>query len=155
MKDPMSTEENKAVAFKFFERFTASDIEGALNTMTDDATWWIPGKKERSPAAGLYPKDKIGRLFHRMTNALTGGLKMSVVSCIAEGDHVALEVVSAGDLKNGRQYRQEYHMLLKFRDGKITSVREYLDTQHANDVWAAPLTEQESERFHAASQGDA
>jgi uncharacterized protein len=151
----MSTEQNKAVAFKFFERFTASDIEGALNTMTDDATWLIPGKKERSPVAGLYPKDKIGRLFHRMIKALTGGLKMTVVSCIAEGDHVALEVVSAGDLKNGRQYRQEYHMLLKFRDGKIMSVKEYLDTQHANDVWAAPPTEQESEHFHAASQGDA
>lgn len=151
----MSTEENKAIAFKFFERFTASDIEGALDTMTDDATWWIPGKKERSPSAGLYPKDKIGRLFHRMVNALKGGLKMTVVSCIAEGDHVALEVVSAGDLKNGRQYRQEYHMLMKFREGKIVSVREYLDTQHANDVWAAPLTEQESEKLHAVSQGDA
>jgi uncharacterized protein len=151
----MSVEENKAVAFRFFERFTASDIEGALDTMTNDATWWIPGKKERSPSAGLYPKDKIGRLFHRMINALKGGLKMTVVSCIAEGDHVALEVVSSGDLKNGRHYRQEYHMLLKFRDGKIMSVREYLDTQHANDIWAAPLTEQESENCQAASQGDA
>ena len=115
----MSTEENKAVAFSFFERFTASDIEGALDTMTDDATWWIP------------------------------------VSCIAEADHVALEVISAGDLKNGRQYRQEYHMLLKFREGKIVSVREYLDTQHANDVWVAPLTEQESAKIRAASHDHA
>ena len=151
----MNTDENKAVAFRFFERFTASDIQGALDTMTDESTWWIPGKKERSPSAGLYPKDKIGRLFQRMINALESGLKMTVVSCIAEGDHVALEVVSAGDLKSGRQYRQEYHMLLKFSGGKIMSVREYLDTQHANDVWAVPLTEQESEKVRAASQGDA
>ncbi len=139
----MDTAENKAIAYHFFERFTASDIEGVLDTMSDDATWWIPGKKERSPAAGLYSKEKIGRLFHRMVNSLKSGLKMTVVSCIAEGDQVALEVVSSGDLKNGREYRQEYHMLLKFRDGKITSVREYLDTQHANDVWATPLTAQE------------
>jgi ketosteroid isomerase-like protein len=139
----MTTEANKALAFEFFERFTASDIAGALDTMAEDATWWIPGKKERSPAAGLYPKEKIGRLFSRMVGALKQGLEMRVVSCIAEGDHVALEVVSSGDLKNGREYRQEYHMLMKFRDGKIVSVREYLDTQHANDVWAAPLTEQE------------
>ena len=138
----MSTEQNKAVAFKFFERFSASDIAGALGTMADDATWWIPGKKERSPAAGLYSKEKIGRLFNRMVDALESGLTMKVVSCIAEGDHAALEVISSGDLKNGRRYRQEYHMLLRFRDGKITSVREYLDTQHANDVWSAPLTEQ-------------
>lgn len=151
----MSTEENKAAAFTFFERFTASDIEGALDTMTEDATWWIPGKTERSPSAGLYPKDRIGRLFGRMIGALESGLKMTVVSCIAEGDSVALEVVSAGDLKNGRKYRQEYHMLLKFRRGKIMSVREYLDTQHANDVWATPLTEQELEKVRAASRGDA
>ena len=139
----MSTEDNKAVAFRFFERFSASDIAGALDTMTDDATWWIPGKKERSPAAGLYAKDKIGRLFSRMVGALESGLSMKVLSCIAEGDSVALEVISSGDLKNGRRYRQEYHMLLRFRDGKIMSVREYLDTQHANDVWSAPPTEQE------------
>ncbi len=142
----MSTEEKKAAAFRFFERFTAGDIAGALNTMTDDATWWIPGKKERSPSAGLYSKAKIDRLFNRMFNELESGLEMTVISCIAEGDQVALEVVSSGDLKNGRHYRQEYHMLLKFKDDKITSVREYLDTQHANDIWATPLTEQESEK---------
>jgi ketosteroid isomerase-like protein len=140
----MSTEQNKAIAFRFFERFSLSDISGALDTMADDATWWIPGKKERSPAAGLYSKEKIGRLFHRMVGALKTGLTMQVVSCIAEEDSVAVEVVSSGDLKNGRQYRQEYHMLLRFRDGKIASVREYLDTQHANDVWSAPLTALES-----------
>ena len=114
----MNTEDNKAIAFRFFERFTASDIPGALETMAEDATWWIPGKKDRSPAAGLYPKDKIGRLFNRMVGALKSGLEMKVISCIAEGDSVALEVVSSGDLKNGREYRQEYHMLLRFRAGK-------------------------------------
>ncbi len=88
-----------------------------------------------------------------MVQALEGGLKMTVVSCMGEGDRVAVEVVSAGDLKNGRQYRQEYHMLLEFRDGKIKSVREYLDTQHANDIWAMPLTEQELEKARAAAQG--
>jgi uncharacterized protein len=151
----MSTEENKAVAFRFFERFSASDIDGALATMTDDSTWWIPGKKDRSPAAGLYTKDRIGRLFHRMVAALETGLRMQVMSCVAEGDRAALEVVSAGDLKNGRKYRQEYHMLMTFREGKIASVREYLDTQHANDVWAAPLTEEELGSTGPASSSSA
>jgi ketosteroid isomerase-like protein len=147
----MSTEHNKAVAHQFFARFTTGDIDGALNTMTDDATWWIPGKKERSPSAGLYAKDKIERLFNRMAQALKAGLEMTVKSCIAEGDRAALEVVSSGDLKNGRLYRQEYHMLMHFRDGKISAVREYLDTQHAHDVWIAPLTEEELAATDAAS----
>ncbi len=139
----MMTEQNKEVAYQFFERFSATDIEGALGTMSDDATWWIPGKKELSPSAGLYSKDKIARLFHRMVDSLQHGLNMQVVSCIGEGDRVAVEVVSLGDLKNGRQYRQEYHMLLSFKEGKITSVKEYLDTHHAYDVWIKSLGSQE------------
>ena len=87
-----------------------------------------------------------------MVAALKDGLRMTVVSCIAEADRVAVEVESAGDLKNGRRYRQQYHMLLTFKDGKISSVREYLDTQHANDVWSAPLTPEEetAARLHAS-----
>jgi uncharacterized protein len=135
----MTVEQNKATARAFFEWFSANDIPGALATMTEDATWSIPGKKERNPTAGVYSKEKIGRLFMRMTAALKEGLQMSVKSCIGEGSSVALEVESSGDLINGRLYRQQYHMLMEFRDGRISAVREYLDTQHAYDVWVSPL----------------
>jgi len=111
----MSTEQNKALAQELFARLTASDFAGALGLMADDATWWIAGRKERTPTSGLHSKESIGRLFHAMANALVGGLKMTVLSCIAEADRVALEVVSRGDLKNGRQYRQEYHLLVQVR----------------------------------------
>ena len=110
--------------------------------MTDDATWWIPGKPELSPTAGLYAKDKIARLFYGMVKRLKNGLKMTPRGVVAEGDRIAVEVVSEGDLVNGRLYRQEYHMLLEFREGKISAVREYLDTQHAHAVWIARPGEQ-------------
>lgn len=100
------SEENKAVAFQFFGCFATSGIDGALATMTDDATRWIPGKRIRSPSAGLYSKERMGRLFHRMVGALKNGLEMKVVSCIAEGERAALEVVSSGDLKSGSNYRR-------------------------------------------------
>jgi hypothetical protein len=131
----VDAERNRATAHRFFELFSASDIEGVLALMTDDATWRIPGKKELTPTAGVYSKERIGRLFRRMVDNLTGGLRMSVVSAIAEGDRVAVEAISSGDLRNGRLYRQEYHIIMEFRDGKICAVREYLDTQHAHDVW--------------------
>ena len=131
----MSTEHNKAAAKRLFELFTASDIPGVMALMTDDATWRIPGKKELTPTAGVYSRKNIEKLFYRMLEGLAGGLRMSATSIIAEGDKVAVEAVSEGDLKNGRRYRQEYHFLFEFRDGKISAVREYLDTQHAHDVW--------------------
>ena len=133
----MDTDRNKAIAQRFFDLFSASDLEGVMALMTDDATWRIPGKRELTPTAGLYSKERIGRLFRRMLDNLATGLQMTVVASIAEGDRVALEVVSSGDLKNGRLYRQEYHILMEFRDGKICAVREYLDTQHAHAVWIA------------------
>ena len=131
----MDTDRNRATAHRLFELFSAGDIDGVLALMTDDATWRIPGKKELTPTAGVYTKERIGRLFRRMVENLSDGLRMTVLSSIAEGDRVALEVISSGDLKNGRRYRQEYHFLMEFRDGKISAVREYLDTQHAHDVW--------------------
>ena len=131
----MDTDRNTATAQRFFELFSASDIDGVLALMTDDATWRIPGKKELTPTAGVYTKERIGRLFRRMIDNLSTGLQMTVLSSIAAGNRVALEVTSSGDLKNGRLYRQEYHFLMEFRDGKISAVREYLDTQHAHEVW--------------------
>jgi len=131
----MSIEQNKQLATELFARFSASDIAGVLDLMSDDATWWVPGKPDHSPAAGLYSKERIARLFNNMLGRLKSGLKMTVKSLIAEGDRVALEVESLGELANGRIYNQEYHMLLSFRDGRISAVREYLDTQHVYAVW--------------------
>ena len=129
---------NKQIAVELFNRFTRSDIPGVLDMMTEDATWLIPGKPELSPSAGLYDKRKIGKLFNIMLGRLKSGLKMTVRSAIAEGDKVAIEVESEGDLTNGNLYRQRYHFLIIFRGGKISAVREYLDTQHAHAVWFGP-----------------
>lgn len=131
----MSTDLNKKLTTDFFSRFTAGDVPGVLALMDDSATWRIPGKPELSPSAGTYDKTKIGQLFNTMMGRLKGGLKMTVTGMVAEGNCVAAEVVSHGDLKNGRVYDQEYHFLIEFRDGRIVAVREYLDTQHAFAVW--------------------
>ena len=129
---------NKRVAQELFDRFTAGDLPGVLATMTEDATWLIPGKPESFPTADLYDKRRIGRLFQAMFDRLQGGLAMTVKGAIAEGDKVAVEAQSRGDLANGRQYRQDYHFLIEFREGRICAVREYLDTQHAHAVWIQP-----------------
>ena len=134
----MNTELNKRVAIEFLARFTSRDVAGVLDTLTEDATWLIPGKPGSSPSAGLYDKRRIGRLFQAMFDRLKGGLTMTVSSAIAEGDKVAIEARSHGDLINGNVYQQEYHLLMEFRDGKICAVREYLDTQHAHAVWFQP-----------------
>lgn len=134
----MSLESNKQLASDFFARFSAGDLSGALDLMADDATWWIAGKPAELPAAGTYSKEKIAALFHNLVGQLTNGLQITVKGVTAEGDRMALELESRGELANGRVYEQEYHLLMIVRDGKIATVREYLDTQHVFAVWFAP-----------------
>jgi ketosteroid isomerase-like protein len=134
----MDTERNKALAAEFFERFSANDIDGALATLADDATWRLPGKPGRMPVAGVQSKEMIGRVFRTMAGRLKDGLALKVKGMVAEGDRVAVEAESWGELTNGRVYNQEYHFLIVFRGGKIGEVREYLDTQHVLETWFQP-----------------
>ena len=92
----MNTEDSKKLVSEFFARFSANDIAGALDTMTDDATWRIAGKPGQLPAAGIHSKEQIARVFYNMANQLKDGLKMTVKGLIAEGDKVAVEVESYG-----------------------------------------------------------
>jgi ketosteroid isomerase-like protein len=134
----MTTQRNKQIAREFYARFSADDVGGALDLMSDDATWWLAGKRELFSVAGLHSKREIGELFGRMTARLKNGLALTVTGAIAEGDLVALEVESYGELTNGRLYSNEYHTLMRISDGKISQVREYSDTQHAHAVWLEP-----------------
>jgi uncharacterized protein len=134
----MSIEHNKRVAAEFYTRFDANDIPGALGTMADDITFWIAGQPGSSRVVGTQTKDEIARVFYAMTSRMKDGLRMKVKSIIAEGDKVALEVESRGELNNGRIYNQQYHALMTIRDGKIAAVKEYLDTRHAFEIWFQP-----------------
>jgi uncharacterized protein len=133
--DTVDTQANRSIAESFYRRFDANDIPGVLDLMADDISFWIAGKPGSSPAAGAHTKEQMAEMFRRITSRLKGPLHMKIKQVTAEGDRVALEVESYGELLNGRVYNNEYHALLTIRDGKVAAVREYMDTQHVHDVW--------------------
>ena len=133
----MAIDANKQLAAELFARISANDIPGALDTLADDATWWISGKPDAQPASGMHDKAWIAGLFQRMTSQLDGPMRMTVKGLVAEGDKVAAEVEGHGTLRDGRPYDQEYHFVMTLRDGKISAVREYLDTQQVYATWFA------------------
>ncbi|MFL6619815.1 MAG: nuclear transport factor 2 family protein [Povalibacter sp.] len=138
----MSLESNKQIARSFFERLHARDIPGALNTLSDDVSYWIIGRREVIPSSGTHNKERMAWMFAQMMERLDNGMDMTIKNVIAEGDQVALEVESYGPLKNGRVYNNQYHMLMRVRDDKIIEVKEYLDTQHVYETWYAREGEQ-------------
>jgi len=133
----MNSADNKALAGQFFARFSAGDLTGAVALLADDVTWWSAGKPGLGPVTGVRNKERIARVFRSMSEQLKSGLAMNVKGMVAEGDKVAVEVESHGELRNGRLYNNEYHFLLTMRDGKIAAAKEYYDTHHVHATWFA------------------
>ena len=130
--------ENTRVARHFIERFNDNDIPGVLELFADDICYRLMGKPDRLPSAGPKDKAQIAAVFGRMNSRLNGGLRMWVKNTIAERDQVAMEVESRGEMKNGRVYNNEYHMLITLREGKIVDLKEYYDTFHVWDTFFRP-----------------
>ncbi|MFC5947302.1 nuclear transport factor 2 family protein [Pseudonocardia lutea] len=130
-------EENKKVVTEFMEVFSSGDVNGILGSLADDATWWVAGNIPGISGT----KDKAG--FGEMLGGIaegttTGAIRLTPLAFTAEGERVAVETESYAELKNGRVYNNLYHFVFTVRDGKISSVKEFLDTEHTTAVFVAP-----------------
>lgn len=122
-------QQSKQVVEDFIEVFSKGDVEGILDALTDDATWWIMGSIEG--ISGTQDKKLFGQMFAQLSQLIRGGaVKMTPQAWTVQGDRVAVECESYAELTDGRIYNNKYHFLFTVRDGKISGVREYSDTEH-------------------------
>lgn len=127
----MSTEETKRIVLGFFETLSTGKVDELLAQMDDNATWWIAGNFELS---GTKTKAQFAELIKGMGSAMPKGFRVTPKGITAEGDRVAVEAESYGELANGKVYNNQYHFLVEVRNGRVQAVREYLDTVHAKEV---------------------
>ena len=137
MTDLMPNEtavENKIVVERFFELFSSGNVPALLDAMSDGGSWWVSGRLEGM--SGRYDKASFGPLVEGARAIYkSGSLSIIPASMIAEGEKVAVEATGFAELTDGRTYEPHYHFLVTVRDGKVFEVREYMDTQHAKDVF--------------------
>ena len=131
----MSIEQNKKFVEQFLAKFGRKDIVGVLKDMSEDCTWWIGGKLDLFPLAGMKTKAQMVEILNSLVPPMKDGLEMRLRAMTAEGDRVAAEVESYGENPDGSVYNNEYHFLFIVRDGKMVQVKEYLDTQHTFAVF--------------------
>jgi len=136
--DTRSREEaNKDLVAEFMEVFSAGDVDKILSYLSDSATWWVGGTIEG--ISGTKDKAAFGEMLASLSGlATTGAIRLTPHAWTAEGDRVAVETESYCELSNGRIYNNAYHFLFTLRDGRIESVKEYLDTEHTRAVFLAP-----------------
>lgn len=134
MSDPQA---NKAVVTRFIDVFSSGDVPALIAMMTDDSSWWVSGRIDG--LSGTYPRDEFAKLVEGAKGAYkTGVLKITPSGMVAEGDKVAVEAESYAETVDGRVYNNLYHWLVTVRDGKIASVKEYMDTMHAKQTFIDP-----------------
>ena len=124
-------EANKALAREMIDALTRNDVEWVASHYADDVRLWVTGTL---PFSG--EQDKAGALasMPAVLDLFPKGLTFSIRSMVAEGDAVAIEANSSGETFRGEMYEQEYHFLMRARDGKIVEWKEYMDTEHARKV---------------------
>jgi ketosteroid isomerase-like protein len=125
----------KKVVGDFFATFSRGDIDGVLERMTDDATWWVAGRIDGM--SGTNTREQLGTLLRQVKPLYkTGALTITPIAMTAEGDRVAVEAESHAELVSGGVYANQYHFLVELAGGRIRRVREYSDTHHMVETFS-------------------
>lgn len=120
-----STEANRAIVLEFCDCISRRDFAAMPAMVTPDATWWVVGRPDYAPYAGLRPVSEVLPLLISVLGPLDE-FEFRVDRSIAEGDRVAIEAHSAG--RNGAiPYANFYMMSYLVSGGKIKSIREFMD----------------------------
>jgi uncharacterized protein len=111
----------------FMRSATPEDTENAVMMFADDANFWVLGNL---PMSGeLRGRGEIMKRFRRGHDRTVQGSKsLDIGKIIAEGEFVAAEWVSRRKVVEGKDYANTFFGLFQIRDGKIVSLREYMDT---------------------------
>jgi hypothetical protein len=132
---PETEERNKELVRSFFETLSAGDLEGVRGLFHEDAVWTVVARD--IPGAGEHRgRDEIVDGFLTPIRGLfePGDPKVDITHLVAEGAWVVVEGKGRGRFGNGTPYDNTYVFLLELEDGKVRTLREYMDTQYVSTL---------------------
>ena len=122
----MSAEESRRIALQWLDCLIEGRYDDLLALAAPDATWWISGLKEISPYTGTHPyadrEQQMKEIFKEKKS-----FHFTIRGITTEGDTVVLEGSPRVEVQDGRIYENDVMLKFNIRDGKIQSLREYLD----------------------------
>ena len=124
--------DSRALVSAFLDNFSSATLKTALAMMAEDGCWVIPG---RSPIARSMTVDEFQGQVGGLLKLMPSGFRIRPTAWTVDGDRVAVEAVSEGNVVNGKRYANEYHLLFQIEDGKIKQVTEYACSFHVLDVF--------------------
>jgi ketosteroid isomerase-like protein len=136
----MSTQENVQIVQDFFAALGRRDKQGLLALSAEDIEWIIPG--ERWPLAGTYRGHAGLENLLQKANETVETSYPEPPEFIAQGDRVVVVGFATGRIKaTNRTFEDHWVFAINVRSGKLTNIREYIDTQalaRASEMAASP-----------------
>src|ERR1700733_11186313 len=127
-RNPMNTEKNVQTVKDFFAAIGRGDREGLLALVAEDIEWIIPG--EDWPLAGTHHGHAgLADLVKTQSETMETSL-MEPREFAAQGDRVPVVGFARGKIKaTNKMWDDDWIFAITVRDGRLTSIREYIDTQ--------------------------
>jgi ketosteroid isomerase-like protein len=123
----MSIEKNIQTVKDFFAAIGRGDREALLALVAEDIEWIIPG--EDWPLAGTrHGHAGLADLLETASKSIKTSTEPR--EFVAQGDRVFVVGVATGKIKaTNNPYKDDWVFAITVRDGKLRSIREYVDTQ--------------------------
>jgi ketosteroid isomerase-like protein len=123
----MNTQENIQTVKDFFAAIGGGDREGLLALVAEDIEWIIPG--EDWPLAGTHRGHAgLTSLLQKVSETVETSTEPR--EFVAQGDRVLVVGFATGTIKvTNRTFEDHWVFAITVRDGKLTNIREYIDTQ--------------------------
>ncbi|MFN2426222.1 MAG: nuclear transport factor 2 family protein [Candidatus Binatia bacterium] len=128
----MGASENKEVVRRYFDAVNRGDMTTIAELLDDGASFWVP--PSLPDGVEFRGKAMVLRLFTESVGLYDpeAGLAVELRTLTAEEDRVAVELLIRGkSAADGGDYENWYHFLFRIADGRITSIREHLDSLYA------------------------
>ena len=119
---------NKETARRFLEGMAGDFAEVIAETCAEDCRFTTMGT---TPISGTRGKAEAMAAARRVDGIFPGGMRIVIHNMTAEDDRVATEAESFATHVSGKPYHNEYHFFMRFRAGKLTEFKGYLDTEIA------------------------
>ena len=129
--DNSSVAANRRIVAAFVDALGRQDVAAILSAYHDEATIQTMGN---TLISGVYPRAQIEAFASGILETFPQGLNYTIHTMVAEADCVAVEASVSGMHSSGARYENDLHFLFRLRDGKIASLREYLDTERVTEV---------------------
>jgi uncharacterized protein len=135
----MSAQENVQIVKDFFAAIGRRDKQRLLALSAEDMEWIIPG--EDWPLAGTH-RGHAGLADLLQKAGETVETSTEPREFVAQGDRVLVVGFARGRIKaTNRTFQDHWVFAITVRNGKVTNIREYIDTQalaRASEMAASP-----------------